>query len=80
MVIQLLKDGIEGRLDGREINDPAALLVDWALNVDFNTKGVPVQPRALVASWHPGQAMRGLDVEHFVKFCLFDAHGIFSSL
>ena len=60
-------DTIENRLERpthvREVHHPAGMRIDWTCNVQLDTKGVTVQPRALVPGRNIGQAMSGFDSE-----------------
>lgn len=49
IVVELLVDRLEDRLDFREVADPAGMRIDLAFDVDGDTERVAVQAPAFVA-------------------------------
>ncbi len=68
IVVELLVDRLEDRLDFREVADPAGMRIDLAFDVDGDTERVAVQAPAFVAFGDVGQAMGGFEGEFFEEF------------
>jgi len=64
VVINLIEDRRERRLDVGEVHDPAGVNADRSGYMDFYAEGMPVQARALVSWRHVGQPVCGLDVKN----------------
>jgi hypothetical protein len=63
VVIQLSQDRLEDARDLSKVHYPASLGSHGPLNVEDNSKGVPMEPTALVATWDMRKAVCGLERE-----------------
>lgn len=65
VVIELVVQRREGRLDVGEVHHPAHRRIGFALDVDLDPERMTVQPGTLMAGRHVRQAVGRLDMEFF---------------
>jgi hypothetical protein len=68
VVVELLVDGFEDRLDLGEVTNPAGMRIDVTFDIDGDSEGVAVQPATFVTFWYVRQAMGRLEYELFEQF------------
>jgi hypothetical protein len=62
-VIELIEYRLEPRLDFREVDDPAGVIVDGAVDVDFNSEAMPMNSSALVTIRQIRQSVSRLELK-----------------
>ena len=68
VVVELLVDRFENRLDLGEVTNPTGIGVDFTFDINGGSKGVTMQAAAFVAFRYVGQAMGRLEDELFEQF------------
>ncbi len=58
-MIQLIAEGTERSFNVGKIHHPSGLFLDRATDVDFDSKRMSVEPRALMIRWDVRQTVRG---------------------